>query len=135
MISNIHLQIKKALLGHPSDIYDLGLRYFFGEDVKKDYHSAEALFTQSAELGFTKAQIHLALLYYEGYGLEKDLTKALFWFDKAAKNGNIWGQFYVEIMRREHQLPDYHTKKLTSRKIDKSINLFKHFSNHRHLLT
>jgi TPR repeat protein len=36
-----------------------------------------------------KAIYHLALHYYYGEGTEKDLGKAFYWYQKAAKGGNV----------------------------------------------
>jgi TPR repeat protein len=36
-------------------------------------------FRKSAEQGYSKGQIHLALCLYEGKGTEKDLKESIFW--------------------------------------------------------
>lgn len=41
-----------------------------------------------AEAGDSDAQYKLAQFYMDGYGVEKDLRKAMYWLDKAARNGH-----------------------------------------------
>lgn len=43
---------------------------------------------QQAQSGNVDAQYDLAECYYEGYGIEKDLEKAYFWYSKAADQGD-----------------------------------------------
>ena len=42
--------------------------------------------------GYPDAQNHLGVGYAEGFGVGKDLTKALQWFRKAAEAGDVGGQ-------------------------------------------
>jgi len=42
----------------------------------------------AAENGNIKAQFNLALLYENGEGIEQNLEKALYWYQKAAENGD-----------------------------------------------
>jgi len=46
----------------------------------------------NAENGDINAQYELALLYQKGGGLEKDLEKAIYWYQKAAENKCIEAQ-------------------------------------------
>ena len=43
------------------------------------------------------AQCKLAKCYEFGYGCEKDKQKSLFWYEKAAENGNMEAQYKVGI--------------------------------------
>ena len=53
----------------------------------REYEEAARLYRISADLGFFRAQYALALLYMEGYGVEKDLDAAELWAQKAADQG------------------------------------------------
>lgn len=53
----------------------------------REYEEAARLYRTSADLGFFRAQYALALLYMEGYGVEKDLDAAELWAQKAADQG------------------------------------------------
>ena len=45
-----------------------------------------------AEQGYPLAECQIGYFYYEGFGIEKDLDKALFWTKKAAEHGDRDGQ-------------------------------------------
>jgi TPR repeat protein len=51
------------------------------------------LYKIAAEKGNGCAQNNLGLLYKNGDGVEKDLEKAVYWFDQAVKNGNEVAQY------------------------------------------
>ena len=53
----------------------------------REYEEAARLYRISADLGFFRAQYALALLYMEGYGVEKDLDAAELWAQRAADQG------------------------------------------------
>ena len=44
---------------------------------------------KAAEAGNFEAQNNLAVCYYNGYGVEKDFSKALYWWKKAAAKESI----------------------------------------------
>jgi uncharacterized protein len=44
---------------------------------------------KAAEQGNTRAQNNLGVLYIKGDGIPRDREKAISWWKKAAKNGNI----------------------------------------------
>ena len=129
MYFDINKQIKKALHGDAEQIYLLGLRYYLGEEVVKDYRSAQALFTQSAELGFVKAQFHLGLMYYEGCGIDKNYQNACHWFRKSADAGHIWSQFYIALMHRNNMIDGRNRKYLPDLWVVRSNHIFNKFSN------
>jgi TPR repeat protein len=45
-------------------------------------------FLRSAKLGFAEGQINLGQMYLNGEFVDKDMTRALFWFNKAALQSN-----------------------------------------------
>lgn len=53
-----------------------------------DFKNAIPLLNQSAKLGNTEAQYHLALCYQQGTGVAKNDTTANLWLLKAANNGS-----------------------------------------------
>ena len=127
-IFDLKKHIKRALAGDAEQVYFLGLRYWLGDEVVRDYKSAMALFTQAADQGFTKAQSHLALMYYEGKGIERNLQMAHYWFARAAASGDIWAQFYIALMQRNRLLDGYSQKRLPDLWLTRSIHAFKSFS-------
>lgn len=70
------------------NLYKLGLSYYEGEKVSKDYQKAFELFNEAAEAGNAQAMYKLYGMYYSGEGVVRDCTKAVEWVRKAAEVGN-----------------------------------------------
>ncbi|KTD67973.1 TPR repeat protein [Legionella steelei] len=82
-----------------NDEGDKGLSKLLGENgEQQNIDEGIRLLTQSAERGNRKSQYNLGMAYYEGYGLDNDKKKALFWLIKAAENGEEKAQYNVGIM-------------------------------------
>ena len=56
----------QAEQGHSKAQYNLGLLYYNGRGVRKDYKEAVKWYRRSAEQGHSKAQFNLALRYANG---------------------------------------------------------------------
>jgi TPR repeat protein len=56
--------------------------------TSKNYKKAFNLFKNIAQKGNVRAQLHVALMYVEGKGVEQDSEKAIEWYTLAAKQGN-----------------------------------------------
>ena len=63
--------------------YEQALSYF----NSKNYRKAYELFLPLANAGNVKAQFKLGVLYTKGWGVEKDESAAIYWYEKAAKAG------------------------------------------------
>ena len=61
----------------------------------QDYRNAAANFLAAAEKGNDEAQYYLGICYYEGKGVQKDLTKAIQWLRKSADKGNADAMFQL----------------------------------------
>jgi TPR repeat protein len=46
------------------------------------------LYQKSANLGNCVAQYNLALMYENGNGTKRDMSKAIYWYKKSAKQGD-----------------------------------------------
>ena len=68
--------------------YKLGIKYYYGNNVQKDYVKARKWFQEAAELGHADAQHKLGLMYRFGNGVSQDYEKAEEWFRKAAAQGH-----------------------------------------------
>lgn len=55
---------------------------------KEMFAEAVKMYTESAQLGYMAAQYELGCYYYNGWGVEKNLQKAVEWWTKAATNTN-----------------------------------------------
>ncbi|MCQ2343515.1 MAG: sel1 repeat family protein [Paludibacteraceae bacterium] len=52
---------------------------------------------KSADLGFAPAQFNMAIFYYNGDGVQKDLTKTVEWLEKSAPQGFLQAQKQLAI--------------------------------------
>ena len=55
--------------------YNLGLMYFKGEHISKNYPKAYELFDKACTEGHEQACFNLAVMSEKGLGIEKNLTK------------------------------------------------------------
>lgn len=61
-------------------------------DLSEDNAAAVKWYRASADQGHPDGQYGLGEMYAKGEGVEKDLTKAVLWFTRAAENGNLRAQ-------------------------------------------
>ena len=82
--------------------FNLGVLYYDGEDVTRDYQQAFTWFKKAAARGHARAQYKLGLMYCEGtafrmlgnfWHMTQDLQQATMWFKKAAVQGHAEAQF------------------------------------------
>lgn len=87
--------------------YDKG----FDAAEKKDYISAFKLWLPLAEQGEARAQSKIATMYQLGYGVRKDIEKAVYWHTKACEQGNRLSEFLLgELYDNGHGVPQDHDK-------------------------
>lgn len=81
-----------VMLKHSDNVFSQSRMYLDPSYVKYDPAKAAKGFQQGADLGDVRAMNGLALLYGEGVGVDKDMKKSVYWFEKAAKGGyfNAW---------------------------------------------
>lgn len=68
--------------------YTLGMCFYLGKVVNKDYIEAVKWFRKAAEQGSERAQYLLGLCYYYGDGVDVDRHEAAKWYRKAANQGH-----------------------------------------------
>jgi len=96
--TSIRLMLPYAEQGNPAAQFNIGLRYYGGEGVAKDYLIAADWFKKAADQGDGMAQYNLAGMYFIGQGVSRNHTIAAEWFGKAADNGVIRAQFSLGAM-------------------------------------
>jgi TPR repeat protein len=69
----------------------LGILYYNGEGVARDYAKARDFFKKAADKGDGSAMSNLASLYLNGQGVARNRAKALEFFKKAADMGEALG--------------------------------------------
>ena len=79
---------------------NLGLKYYNGRDVPRDYAEALHWFRRAAEQGNASGQNSLGWMYMNGKGVPQDHTEAVRWYRKAAKQGNASAQNNLGMMYR-----------------------------------
>ena len=79
---------KAADQGHADAQNNLGIMYYEGEGVSRDFVKAAHWFRQSAEQGNADAQYNLGTMYEDGEGVPVDLVQAYQWFLLSAKQGD-----------------------------------------------
>lgn len=101
------------------------------------YDLAAKWFQRAADSGFTRAQVNLGYLYENGFGVEKNPDKALFWYTKSAgtRPEEIIQQYQLSASEREelselrqrnsHQREQLEALKNDKIRIEKSLRLAK----------
>ena len=76
----------------------LGIHYFLGLGVPRDYVVAAKWFEQAALEKHADAQRNLGVMYLRGLGVEKDNIQAYGWFYQAQIHGNKEAAHYLKLM-------------------------------------
>ena len=74
--------------------YNIGLEEYKNKNYKKAF---EILLTL-AEVGDARAQSDIAGMYFNGWGVKKDLLQAFKWYEISSKNGNPYAQYKLGDM-------------------------------------
>lgn len=82
----------------PQSQYDIGVMYFRGIGVTRDYAIAFQWFYMAANQGHVKAQNDLAVLLSRGLGSKQNKSGAYIWFLRAAKQGFADSQYNLGVM-------------------------------------
>lgn len=102
-------QYKKALEtlrfaaenGHADAQYFSGLINFLAYCGIKNYEAAKYWFEKSAEQGHKYGEDHLAMMYKNGWGVDRDISKALYWYKKSAEQQNPDAYFSIGSLYEE----------------------------------
>ncbi|WP_167351630.1 tetratricopeptide repeat protein [Burkholderia anthina] len=81
-----------AMKGDPTAQHNLGVIYWCGIGVKRDFVEAAAWYHKAAEQGYGHSQFNLAEMYLHGYGVQRDEVTATYWLRKAADQGQAMAQ-------------------------------------------
>ena len=76
------------MLGHKGI---LGVMYYEGHGVLKDYTEAAKWFRHSAERGWLGAQCNLGVMYYRGEGVAQDYAEAPSGIARRRTRVLLWG--------------------------------------------
>jgi TPR repeat protein len=105
---------KSAKNNNPKALTELGKIY---ANNKKDYYQSFKYLERAAMQNYAPAQAKLGILYEWGYGVEKDINKAISLYTKASENGESNGQYYLAL--------SFHNGKNGSPDFKRSLELYK----------
>lgn len=92
--------VRKADQGDVDAQYNLGIIYYHGEGVPRNYEEALSWFLKAAEQNDADAQYNLGFMYGRGEGIEKSHAQSVAWFKRAAEQGHRGAQDILEKMLR-----------------------------------
>lgn len=92
-----------ARSGHAEAQHLLGLMYYMGRGVARDYKLAFSWHHKAARQGKADAQYVVGAMYYTGNSVPQDQRHAVTWFRKAAEQGHGEAQHALGLMYRYHQ--------------------------------
>ncbi|CAF2524982.1 unnamed protein product [Rotaria sp. Silwood2] len=84
--------------GNPIGQAGLGLAYYHGAGVERDYDKAFRLFHLSADQSYAEGQLMLGVMYYNGQGIRRDFKMALKWFQAASQSGHVLAYYNLAQM-------------------------------------
>ena len=81
------------------ELYQLAMKYIYGDGVPEDNELAFKLLSQAHKMGHIEATYNLGICYHYGYGTSVDLAKAFELYLKSANAGygkgmELVGRFY-----------------------------------------
>ncbi len=88
--------------GHVEAQHLLGLMYYMGRGVVRDYKQAMTWHRKAADKGKADAQYVVGAMYYTGNAVPQDHRHAVDWFRKAAAQGHAEAQHALGLMYRYH---------------------------------
>jgi TPR repeat protein len=91
-----------ARAGHADAQHLLGLMYYMGRGVARDYKQAFSWHLKAARQGKADAQYVVGAMYYTGNAVPLDQKHAVTWFRKAAEQGHAEAQHALGLMYRYH---------------------------------
>jgi len=109
----VHLPRSLALLGvllllgcdPQQSQYRVAMQQLF----HRDYRAGALTLASLAENGHAPSQFRLGMLYRLGLGVPRNPQRAVYWFDKAARQDDVGGQYWLaESFRRGEGVPVSH---------------------------
>jgi TPR repeat protein len=92
-----------ARAGNADAQHLLGLMFYMGRGVKRDYKQAFEWHRKAALQGKADAEYVIAAMYYQGNAVPQDDRQAVYWFRKAAEQGHPEAQHALALMNKYHK--------------------------------
>ncbi|MCG8325783.1 MAG: sel1 repeat family protein [Thiotrichales bacterium] len=90
--------------GNPEAENYLGVHYYTGLGVKRDYAKALHWYESAARKGFPSAQRHYGDMFMNGHGTQQDFYKAFLWYFAASQQGNDEAKLKLESLTAGNKL-------------------------------
>jgi TPR repeat protein len=97
-VENFNHCMELAINGNVEAQFEVGVKYFYGIGVAKDFTQSFTWNMKAAEQGNYLAQNMLGSMFYSGKGVDKDNIQAVQWFTKAAEHGHPYAPFNLAKM-------------------------------------
>ena len=76
----------------------LGLAYYHGAGVERNFEKAFKLFQLSAAQSYSEGQLMLGVMFYNGEGTQRDFKSAIKWFQAASQSGHVLAYYNLAQM-------------------------------------
>lgn len=73
-------------------IRKMAMVYEHGRGVKKNYRQAYDLYCKAALMSDAESAYHLGFMYFNGRGVSRNLSVAMYWFRRSAKSGDVYAK-------------------------------------------
>lgn len=81
--------------GEANAAYGLGVCYYGGHGIPRDFQKAFQLFLQAAQGGNVSAMFNTGVCYLNGEGTQQNREQAIYWYKQAAQNGDQKAKTYL----------------------------------------
>jgi len=99
----------------------------YGDDFNEKYIKEKyEIIKKAAETGDADAQLHIGRMYDRGIYLEKNTSKAKYWYNLSAEQGNAWALINLAILEEENDInkaTELYKKSLKAGEIGAAYNL------------
>ncbi len=101
--------------GNASAQATLGVMYYEGRGVTRNYSEGADWLMRAANSGYANAQYNLSIAYGQGNGVAIDIDKAIVWMEKAASQGHAAAKRALPMVKQEKA-------RLANSKLDKDVS-------------
>ena len=82
----------------------LGVLYYLGWGVRRNWAEALRWYEKAAKQGDPKAQLNYGLMFHNAYGTGQDMVEAFSWYYAAYRQGNPTAKRYMESLAAQNKL-------------------------------
>ena len=101
---SFNLWMPLAVAGETNAQNYIGIHYYLGLGVERDYLQALKWYGMAAKQGFPDAQRNLGDLYHYGRGIPRDYYTAFIWYFAASQQGNENAKRLLDTLSGENKL-------------------------------